>query len=140
VTNLLHLHGVVDSLISHDFLDTEFAPDKAILDVMDSIFDPKDEMTHQSSCPNLELLRFIMISLDPRLGEFVGVSNRPPSLDHFIPLLYFLELYTDFSATPSYAYFCFVPPSFPYENNQGATIAHKTSHDEYLQPHKFIPM
>jgi hypothetical protein len=35
---------VVDSPSSHDFLDIEFPSDKAILDVMASIDEPKDEV------------------------------------------------------------------------------------------------
>jgi hypothetical protein len=37
---------VVGFLISHDFLDTTLLSDKAILDVMDSIYKAKDEVTH----------------------------------------------------------------------------------------------
>jgi hypothetical protein len=42
---------VVDSPSSHDFLDTEFPSDKAILDVMASIDKPKDEVMHRSYFP-----------------------------------------------------------------------------------------
>jgi hypothetical protein len=61
---------VFDSLSSHDFLDPKFPLDKAILDVMASIFNTKDEMIHRLYFPNLELMRVIMMNLDLRLGEF----------------------------------------------------------------------
>jgi hypothetical protein len=69
---------VVDSLSSHDFLDIEFPSDKAILDVMASIDNPKDEVMHRSYFPDSEPMRVSMMSLDPGLGEFVGASSRPP--------------------------------------------------------------
>jgi len=74
---------VVDSLCSHNFLYTEFPLDKAILDVMTSIVEPKDEVTHQSSCPNSKPMTVIMMRIDPKLGAFVGESGRPPILGPF---------------------------------------------------------
>jgi hypothetical protein len=38
---------VVDSLHSHDFLDNKFPSEESIMEVMDSINEPKDEMVHQ---------------------------------------------------------------------------------------------
>jgi hypothetical protein len=37
---------VVDSPSAHDFLDSKLPPDEDILDIMDSIDDLKDEVTH----------------------------------------------------------------------------------------------
>jgi len=60
---------VVNSLCSHDFLDTNFPSEEAILEVMDSIENPKDEMMNRSCYPNLESIRFSTMSLDTILGE-----------------------------------------------------------------------
>jgi hypothetical protein len=75
----------VDSTSSHDFVDFVFPSDEAILKVMASIDKPKDEVMHRPSCPNSEPMIFIMMSLDPRLGAYVGASSRPPSIDPFPP-------------------------------------------------------
>jgi hypothetical protein len=63
---------VVDSPSSHDFLDIEFPSEEAILEVMASIENPKDEVMHQSSFPDLEPMRVSMMSLDPDWGNLLG--------------------------------------------------------------------
>jgi hypothetical protein len=52
---------------------------------MNSIENPMDDMTHQSSFPNLEQMRVIMMSLNLILEEVVGTFSTPPSLDPFLP-------------------------------------------------------
>jgi hypothetical protein len=73
----------IDSLSSHNFLDTEFPSNNTILNFMDSIDNPKDQMMHQSYFPHSELMRISMMSLDKGLGVFVGAPHRPPSIDLF---------------------------------------------------------
>jgi hypothetical protein len=80
---------VVDSPISHEILDFEFPSKEDILDITTSIEDPKDEVMHQSFFPHLEYMRFSMMSLDLRLGEFVGKPSDTHSLDPFQPRLSF---------------------------------------------------
>jgi hypothetical protein len=141
VINLLLYVWVVDSLSSHDFLDTKFPSEEAILEVMASIDKPReDENHHTFLLPDLELMRVNMMSLDSKLGALAGTSSRPPSLDPFPPWLSFSELATKFSAIPSIEDLCFVLPSCLDGSHQGASIAHKTTHDEYLCIQKFIPM
>jgi hypothetical protein len=130
----------VDSPSSHDFLNTELPSKEAILEAMASLDNPKDRMNHQSSLPDLELMRVSMMSIDLRLGEFTGESSRPPSLDPFLPQISFLELSTEFYASLSIEDLCFVPPSCLDGSHQGVVIAQKTTHDEYLHPWRFIPM
>jgi hypothetical protein len=57
---------------------------------MVSLENPKDEVMHRSFFPDLDLMRFSMMSFNLGLGEFAGESNRPPSLDPFPPWLSFL--------------------------------------------------
>jgi hypothetical protein len=52
---------------------------------MDSIENPKDEVTNRSYFPYSEPMSFNMLSLDTRLGEFARASIRPPSLHPFLP-------------------------------------------------------
>jgi hypothetical protein len=80
---------VVDSLHSHDFLDTELPLEESILEFMASIENPKDEVMHQSSFFYSKQMRVSMMILDSRLGEFFGASSIPPSLDPFPPRLFF---------------------------------------------------
>jgi hypothetical protein len=81
---------VVDSLSSHDSLDFEFPLEEAILEVVASINNPREDENHQESIlPSLDLMIFNMMSLDPGLGEFIGASNSPPSLEPFPLWLYF---------------------------------------------------
>jgi hypothetical protein len=61
-----------------------------------------------------------------------------PSLDPFPPRLSFSELATEFSAIPSIEDLCFVLPSCLDGSHQGASIAHKTTHDEYLHMQKLF--
>jgi hypothetical protein len=81
-----------------------------------------------------------MMSLDLRLGAFVGASNRPPNLDPFQLWIYFSELTTKFSVIPSIEDSYFILPSCLEGAHQGASIACETTHNEYLHMHKFIPM
>jgi len=78
-----------DSLCSHDILDFELPSEEAILEVMASIENPKDEVMHQSSFFYSKQMRVSMMILDSRLGEFFGASSIPPSLDPFPPRLFF---------------------------------------------------
>jgi hypothetical protein len=48
VINLLHPYRVVDSLGSHDFLDTKFPSEEAIPKVMDFIDKPRKDEHHQN--------------------------------------------------------------------------------------------
>jgi hypothetical protein len=81
-----------------------------------------------------------MLSLHHGLGELDRVSNRLPSIDPFIPWLFFSGLAMEFSASPSLEDSCFVLPSCLDGDHQGASIAHETTHDEYIHMKKFIPM
>jgi hypothetical protein len=106
---------------------------------MASIENPKEDEHHQESIlPSLELMRVDMMSLDPRLGEFVGTPSETPSLDPFPPRLSFSELATELSASPSIEDSCFVPPLCLDGSHQGASLAHETTHNEYLCMQKFI--
>jgi hypothetical protein len=80
---------VVDSLRSHDFLDIELPSKEAIMEVMGSIKNPKDEVMHQSYFTYSEQTRVYMMSCDPRLGAFAGAPSTPPSLDPFPPYYLF---------------------------------------------------
>jgi hypothetical protein len=66
---------VVDSPRSYDFLDTKLSLEEAILEVMFSIENPKDEVMHRSYFPDTELMRVNMMSIDPRLRALVGASS-----------------------------------------------------------------
>jgi hypothetical protein len=102
---------VVESLKSHDFLDTKLPSKEAILEVMASIDNPKEEKNHLTLLlPDLGLMRVNTMSLDLRLGALPGTSNRPPSFDPFSPRLSFSELATKFSAIPHIEDLCFVLP------------------------------
>jgi hypothetical protein len=129
---------VVDSPSLHDFLDIESLSNKAILDIMDSIDGPQDEMIHRSSSLDSEPMRFNMRSLDPQLGAFVGASSRPPSLGPFPHCLSFSELTIEFSTNPSIEDSRFIPPLHIDEHHQGASISHETTHYEFLRLRKFI--
>jgi hypothetical protein len=113
-------------------LDIEFPSKETILEVMDSINEPKHEIMHQSYSPYLEPTIFSMMSRDLRLGEFSRASNSPPSLDTFLPWLFFLELAIEFFASPSIEDSCFVLPSCLDGSHQGAFLVHRTTHNEYL--------
>jgi hypothetical protein len=52
----------------------------------------------------------------------------------------FSELATEFSASPSIEDSHFVLPLCLDGAHQGASLAHETTHNEYLRMHKFIPM
>jgi hypothetical protein len=66
---------VVDSPSSHDTLDFEFPSEKAILEVMDSTNNPREDEHHQESIlSSLEPTRFSMMSLNLGLGGFVEES------------------------------------------------------------------
>jgi hypothetical protein len=52
-----------------------------------------------------------MMSLDRGLREFVGVSNETPSLNPFLPHIYFPELANEFFSSPSVEDSHFIPPS-----------------------------
>ena len=123
---------VVDSASSHDFLDFKLSSDDSIMDVMASINNPKDEVTHQSSFPDLEQPRVNMMSSSSGLGEFVETPSKIPNLDPFLPRLYFLELTVKFFSPPSIEDLRFVPPSCLDGHHQGATISHETTHNKYL--------
>jgi hypothetical protein len=69
---------VFNSSNSHDVLDIEFPSNKAILDVMASLNNPKYEVMYQSYYPNLELMRVRMMSLDLRLIEFIRAYKQNP--------------------------------------------------------------
>jgi hypothetical protein len=59
---------VVDSLISHDVLDIDFPLYEVILDVLASIYDPKDRIMYRSYFIYSEPTRVSMMSFHPRLG------------------------------------------------------------------------
>jgi hypothetical protein len=89
-----------DSLCSHDILDFELPSEEAILEVMASIENPKDEVMHQSYFIDLEPMKVIMMSFNLGMGAFVGASNTLPILIIFylryifqnLPLIYFPSL------------------------------------------------
>jgi hypothetical protein len=134
------LEWVVNSLCSHDFIDIEFPLEEAILEVMDSIENPKDEVMNRSYFHDLEPTRVSTMSLDPGLGEFVGASRRPLSLDPFLPQLSFSKLSIEFSSSRYTKDLCFVPPLHLVGHYKGVVIAHETTHDEYVCIYKFISM
>lgn len=102
------------------------------MEVMASIDEPKDEMMHQSSSPDLEPTRVSTMSLDQGLGALARASNRPSSLDPFPPWLSFSELATKLSISPFVHDSHFIRPSRLDGHHQGASISHDTTHDEYL--------
>jgi hypothetical protein len=59
---------------------------------------------HQSSFPDSEQTRVIMMSLDLGLGPLTMASNIPPSLDPFLPQIYFSELAIELFASSSIEY------------------------------------
>jgi hypothetical protein len=122
----------VDSPSSHDILDFEFPLEETILEVMASIDKPKEYEDH-SILPDLKPMRVSMMSIDSRLGTFVGESSRPPSLNPFLPQIYFSKLATELSASPSIEDSHFITPSHLDGSYHRASIAHQTTHDEYLQ-------
>ena len=88
-----------------------FPLEEAILEVMASIENPKDEVMHQSSFPYSEQTRVDMMSCDPRLGAFSREPSTPPSLDPFPPWLSFSKLSTELFSTPYIKYLHFLLPS-----------------------------
>jgi hypothetical protein len=125
---------VLDSLNSHESLDFEFPSKEAILDAMASIDKTKEDEHHiESILPSLKLMRVDMIGLDQRLEAFDGTPNETPRTDPFLPRLYFSELATELSTSPSIEDSNFVLVSCLYGAHQGAFVAHKTTHGEYLQ-------
>jgi hypothetical protein len=131
---------VFDSPHSYDFPDTNLPLEYSIMKVITLIENPKHEVMHRSSFPNSKLMRVNMMSLDPGMRAYVEASNIPPIINSFLPLFSFSKLATKFSATPPLKDFHVVLPSCLDGSHQGAFIAHKTTHNEYLWPHKFITM
>jgi hypothetical protein len=131
---------VVDSLCSHGFLGTEFPSDKAILEVMASLDKTKANVMHFPYFIDSYSMIISMMSLDLILGLFVGESNETPSIDPFHPWLFFLKLSPKLCVSSSLEDSCLVLPSCLDGHHQGSSIAHKITHDEYLQSYKFITM
>jgi hypothetical protein len=139
--HLTLLVWVADSLGSHDFLDTKFPLEEAILEDIDFIDKPwKDEHHRESILPDLELKRVSIMSSNMRLGALARTSSRPLSFDPFSPQISFSELATEYSAFPLFEDSCCLPPSCIDGSHQEAFITHKTIHVEYLQTQTFIPM
>jgi hypothetical protein len=116
---------VFESLNSQYFIDTKYPSKEAILEVMASIDNPReDENHHTFLLPNLELMRVNTMSFDLKLGALAGTSSRPPSLDHFPPRLSFSELSNEFFAIPYLKDICFVLPSCLDGSHKGYFIAH----------------
>jgi hypothetical protein len=102
---------------------------------------PRVDENHRASIlPNLELMRVDMMSLDPRLGLFTRSSNGAPSIHPFHPQIFCSELPIELSTSHSIEDSHFVLSSCLDVSHQGASIAHETTHDEYLCMHRFILM
>jgi hypothetical protein len=76
------------------------------------------------------------MSFNLGLGAFFGESSEIPSLDHFQPQISFSKLATKFFPLNHIEDQCFVPHLCLDGHHQGATIAHETTHNEYLCMHK----
>jgi hypothetical protein len=127
---------VVDSLISHDILDFEFPSEEAILEVMASIEIPKDEVIIKTILLYFGTMRVNMMSLDLDWGHLVGNPINLLVLTLFFLGLSFSKLSTEFFTTPSIEDSHFILPSCLDGSHQGDSLAHKTTHDEYLWPCK----
>jgi hypothetical protein len=85
-------------------------------------------------------MKVSIIIHDLRLGAFSRAYNIPPNLDPFPPWLSFSKVSIELYASPFLKDSIFLLPLCLYGAHKGDTIAHKTTHDEYIRMKKFIPM